>query len=110
MGADAGNFYLATPMEHYEYMRIPIKLIPQNFIDNYSLMSKVRNEYVYYEIVRGMYRLPQAGKLTNDLLKERLLEKYYFEVDHTPGLFKHKWRPIWFTLTVVDFEVKYIEK
>ena len=34
MGADAGNFYLGTPLDRYEYMRIPIKLIPQSFIEN----------------------------------------------------------------------------
>ena len=26
------NFYLATPLERHQYMRIPIKLIPQEFI------------------------------------------------------------------------------
>ena len=24
------------------------------------------------------------------------------------GLFKHKWRPIWFTLVVDDFGIKYV--
>ena len=71
-------------------MHIPIKLIPRSFIEKYNLMSKVKNGYVNCEIVCGMYGLPQAGKLANDLLKELLLEKDYFEVDHTPGLFKHK--------------------
>ena len=39
--ADAKNFYLETPMEHFEYMRMPIKLIPQEFIDLYVLEPKV---------------------------------------------------------------------
>ena len=51
-------------------------------------------------IVRGIYGLPQSGKLANDLLKKRLKEEDYFKVDHTPGLFKYKWRPVWFTLVV----------
>ena len=50
--------------------------------------------YIYMWIIRGIYGLPQAGKLANDLLKKRLAEEDYFEVDHIPGLFKHKWRPI----------------
>ena len=29
MCADAGNFYLATPLDCPEYMRIPVKLVPQ---------------------------------------------------------------------------------
>ena len=55
-----------------------------------------------------MYVLPDSGSLANKLLKERLEEHGYTEVDHTPGLFKHENRPIWFTLTVDDFGVKYI--
>ena len=29
---------------------------------------------------------------------------------HTPGVFKHLRRPVWFTLTVDDFGIKYIGK
>ena len=64
--------------------------------------------YIYMWIIRGIYGLPQAGKLANDLLKKRLAEEDYFEVDHIPGLFKHKWRPIWFALVVDDFGIKYV--
>ena len=55
-----------------------------------------------------MYGLPESGSLDNKLLKKRLEEHEYTEVDHTPGLFKHENRPIWFTLIVDDFGVKYI--
>ena len=110
MVADAGNFYLATPMERKEYLRIAVELIPQEFMDEYNLHIKVKNGYVYCEIVRGMYGLPQAGILANQLLKKRLKVHDYFEAPHTPGLFTHKTRPIWFTLTVDDFGVKYIGK
>ena len=106
MCADVKNFYLCTPLERYEYMRMPINLIPQEFIDLYDLGLKVKNGYVYIEIQRGMYGLPQAGILANKLLKERLLKNDYFEVLHTPGLFRHKTRPLWFTLVVDDFGIK----
>ena len=46
------------------------------------------------EICRGMYGLPQAGVLANKLLKERLIKHGYYEVPHTPGLFRHVSRPI----------------
>jgi hypothetical protein len=108
MAGDASNFYLATPLKRYQYMRIPIELIPQEFIDQYQLQDKVKNGFVYCEIIRGMYGLPEAGVLANKLLKERLLKFGYSEVDHTPGLFKHETRPVWFTLTVDDFGVKYV--
>ena len=62
------------------------------------------------KIICGMYGLPQAGILANKLLKERLLEHGYYEVQHTPGLFAHTHRPIWFTLVVDDFGIKYIGK
>ena len=47
MVADASNFYLATPMERYEYLRIAVDLISQEFMDVYGLHDKVKNGYVY---------------------------------------------------------------
>jgi len=44
------NLYLETPLDRYEYMRMPIKFIPQDFIDLYDLASKVNNCYVYMEM------------------------------------------------------------
>jgi len=108
--ADIGNMYLETPMERREYMRMPIDLIPKEFIDAYDLLPKVKNGYVYMEIMRGMYGLPQAGILANKLLKQRLEPHGYYEVAHTPGLYRHKWRPISFTLVVDDFGIKYVGK
>ncbi len=57
-----------------------------------------------------MYGLPQAGILANKLLKKRLAKHGYFEQPHTPGLFSHKSRPIWFKLAVDNFGIKYIGK
>jgi hypothetical protein len=41
MGLDVKSFYLGTPMDSCEYMRIPIKLIPQEIIAEYNLLSLV---------------------------------------------------------------------
>ena len=38
---DVSNFYLVTPMERPEYMRMPIKLIPDKIIQKYDLLSLV---------------------------------------------------------------------
>ena len=57
-----------------------------------------------------MFGLPQVGMLTNKLLKERLTKYGYYEPSYIPRLFNYKTRPVWFTLTVDDFEVKYIGK
>ena len=110
MCIDIKNMYLATPMERHEYMRMPIDIIPEKIIKLYNLQNKIHNGYVYMEIVRGMYGLPQAGILANQLLRKRLEPHGYFEVPHTPGLWKHESLPVQFTLVVDDFGVKYIGK
>jgi hypothetical protein len=65
---------------------------------------------VYIQINKGMYGLPQEGKLANDLLVKRLAPHSYHPVRHTHGLWKHNTRPITFTLVVYAFGVKYVGK
>jgi len=108
MCADIKGFYLETPLDRPEYMRMPLDLIPEDFQNAYQLQEKAKNGYVYMEIQKGMYGLPQAGILANKLLKERLAKYGYFEMPHTPGLWKHVSRPISFTLVVDDFGIKYV--
>jgi hypothetical protein len=108
--ADLKLFYLTAPMDRYEYMRMPLRLIPNHVIDQYNLREKAKNGFIYMEIRRAMYGLPQAGILANKLLKKRLAKHGYFEVTHTPGLWKHISRPISFTLVVDDFGIKYVGK
>ena len=108
--ADLKLFYLTAPLDRYEYMRIPIKIIPDHIIDQYHLRDKVKNGYVYTEIRRAMYGLPQAGILAIKLLKQRPAKHGYYEVVHTPGLWKHNTRPISFTLVVDNFDIKYVGK
>ena len=40
--ADAGNFYLNTPLDNPEYMRIPTSLMPPEFVATYGLLHKVK--------------------------------------------------------------------
>ena len=70
----------------------------------------VHNGAVYVEIRKGMYGLPQAGKIANDKLIPILKAAGYHQSDHTPGLFKHEHRPTAFCLVVDDFGVKYVGK
>ncbi len=102
--------YIKTPLDHFEYMRMPISLFPTDIINHYQLNNKVLKDYVYMEIRKGMYGLPQAGIIANKLLKKCLATHGYFEQPHTPGLFSHEFRPIWFNLAVDDFGIKYISK
>eukprot|EP00804_Cyclotella_cryptica_P018372 CCRYP_015481-RA/>CCRYP_015481-RA protein AED:0.17 eAED:0.17 QI:0/0/0/1/1/1/2/0/862 len=105
--ADIKNMYLQTPMARYEYMRIKADLVPAAFKDAYNLWDRIHNGYIYMEIRRGCYGLPQAGILANKLLKQRLSTNGYFKLPHTPGLFKHINRPVQFSLVVDDFGIKY---
>jgi hypothetical protein len=108
-GADIKNMYLETPLDRFEYMKIPIALLPNNIIEHYQLQEKVLKGYVYMEICKGMYELPQAGILANKLLKERLAHHGYFEQPHTPGLWKHITRLLWFNLCVDNVGIRYIK-
>jgi hypothetical protein len=66
--------------------------------------------YVYCEIQKGMYGLPQAGIIAQELLEERLAKYGYHQSKIIPGFWSHKTRPICFTLVVDDFAIKYINE
>jgi hypothetical protein len=106
--ADIKDFYLNTEMKRYEYMRIAIALIPQEIIDQYNLMDLAVDGYVYIEIRKGMYGLPQAGIIANQKLTKHLAKYGYRPTKHTPGLWKHDQRPVTFSLVVDDFGIKYV--
>ena len=108
LGLDVKNYYLGTPMANYEYMFIPLNQIPQEIIDHYNLHNIVHKGQVYVEIRRGMYGLPQAGILAETQLIHFLGKYGYSPVTHTPGLWRHQWRPIAFCLVVDDFGIKYV--
>ena len=110
MGLDIGNFYLETPIELYEYMKMPLALFLEHTIQQYELGKQAKNCFVYLEIKRAIYGLPQAGALTNKQLREYLAPAGYYECAHTPGLWKHISRPVQFSLVVDDFGVKYVGK
>ena len=48
--ADLKDFYLGTPMECYEYMRVAIWMLPYAIIAQYNLRPLFHNGYVYVEI------------------------------------------------------------
>ena len=91
-------------------MNMPISIFPQQVIEQYHLMKKVYKGCIWIEISRSIYGLPQAGKLANEFLRKKLAPHGYFEVKHTPGLWKHVSRPLQFTLVVDDFGVKYTRR
>ena len=72
---DIYNFYLKTPINLPEYFQVKLADIPQDFIDKYNLTKHARDGWVYFDIRKGVYGLPQYGKLANDLLR-MILERH----------------------------------
>jgi hypothetical protein len=68
MVLDIENFYYGTPMARFEYMKLPLALIPNKITSQYNLTSLASNGYVYLEIHKGMPGLKQAGRIANDHL------------------------------------------
>ena len=72
MGINLKDFYLNIPIEIYEYMIVSITMIPQDIIPEYKLNDIVHEGIVFDKIRKGMYGLPQAGRLTSNKLVQRL--------------------------------------
>ena len=107
---DIHNNYLATPLDYPEYVKIKLTNIPQEFIDKYDLHDYVHEGWVYFEIYNGVYGIPRSGSLSNDLLETRLLENDYYQCPQIPGMWRHKWQPVLFSLIVDYFGVEYVGK
>ncbi len=96
-------------MTGYEYMQLKLADIPDDVIEHYKLRDLATpDRYVHCKIQKGMYGLPQAGIIAQQLLAKGLKEHGYSQSNTTPGLWTHEWRPITFSLVVEDFGVKYI--
>ncbi len=108
MCLDIKNFYLTAPLDCFEYMKMPLSLFPSWTKEQYNLDKLAKNGFIYLEMHRAVWGLPQASILANKLLCKRLLPHGYYECTHTPGLWRHLTRPISFTLVVDGVGVKYM--
>ena len=80
-------------------MRIHLSLIPTEIVEEYNVMQYVEADgYANVEITGAMYGLAQSGRIANEDLQEHLAQYGYYPTKRTPGLWKHKTRPISFTL------------
>jgi hypothetical protein len=106
---DIADFYLGThlPPSRYEYIRISLKMLPDEIMKRYHLYGLERSCFVYFEIRRCIYGLPQAGRLSQIRLIEHLARHGYSRCSNTPCLFRHHIRDIIFSLVVGDFGVRY---
>ena len=104
---DIKNFFLGSPMEYFQYARVPASIIPQEVFDEYPEMVVEADGYVYFEARKGIYGLKEAGLLAFKHLVTNLKPHGYEPMPFTPGLWRHITRPTTFTLCVDDFGVKY---
>eukprot|EP00804_Cyclotella_cryptica_P001438 CCRYP_003679-RA/>CCRYP_003679-RA protein AED:0.40 eAED:0.48 QI:0/0/0/1/0/0/2/0/357 len=82
-------------------------LTAQNTSESAS-MTSLRSSLTNMTSPKGVYSLPQSGILANKLLETRLNAVGYYQLDATPGLWHHKWRPVMFTLIVDYFGIEYV--
>ena len=110
MTLDIKYFYYGTAMARYEYMKLALACIPDKIIEQYNLNTPSSDGWVYLNISKSMPGLKQSGRIANDRLKAHLAKFGFAPVPRTPALWKHNIKPIWFSLVVDDFGVKYIRK
>ncbi len=94
-------------MEHPGIYIIHMKMIPKEIMIRYRLYGMENSCFVYFEIRRCMYGLPQAGCLSQIRLIQHLAHHGYHQCPNTPCLFRHRTRDIMFSLVVDDFGVRY---
>jgi hypothetical protein len=82
MTADILDYFLCTPMDRYEYIKIHYRMIPEEIRQQYHLADLVDPDgYVYFEVRKGMYGLKQASAhLAFDNLVRKLSPHGYYPI------------------------------
>ncbi len=71
MTLDISNFNLMTPLHCAKFIQIKLCDIPHEVINKYKLREKAtKNGSIYIRAKHGMYGLPQAGILANELTSQ----------------------------------------
>ena len=82
-------------MEMNKYMRLKISNPPESVVQKNNLEEKVtKYGYVNVEIMWGVYGLPQAGIIAQQLIEQQMNKKGYKQSDINPEFWTHKWCPI----------------
>ena len=106
--ADIKHFHLNNILPDTEFVRISLKITPQEIIDAYNLTSLVNDQgWIYMRTKKGIYGLKQARIIANHELVKHIAPFGYHLVQHTPGLWVHENRNIIFSLVLEIFCVQY---
>jgi len=90
---DISDFYLFTDRDKCEHMWIPIQFLNPEVMAAYELDDSIVDERVLAKISKGMYGLPQAGRLAYDQLVLNLGRNGYHPCKRTHGLWRSVTRP-----------------
>jgi hypothetical protein len=91
---DIKDCFLNNPMDRCECMKISVRWIPQEIMDQHNLADKVdANGYVHVEIRKGMCGLIQAARIAYDRLVKLLAPHGCYPIRHSPGIWKHQTLP-----------------
>ena len=99
---DISDMYLCSQLEHPEFVKFKISMIPEAIIQHYGLRELAQNGYVYARIKKAWYGLKQSGKIAHDDLVTQLSKHGYHKSKYTEGLFTHETRQIAFTLRLKE--------
>ena len=91
-------------------MQIPIAEISQESMHAHNLHDKVYPGHICCEIHRGMYGLPQAGKVANNLLKKTSIRIWLPQKTLHSRMMEHSILPVHFILVVDDVGIKFVGK
>jgi hypothetical protein len=107
---DLTDFYLGTDLPHPEYIRIPLRLIPENVIAFYNLQPFISGNALFCSVHKTHYGLPQAGALSQQRLFQHLRKNGYYPIPSSPSVFRNNTGTIRFTLVVDDFAVAWTNR
>ena len=107
---DIHDFYLGSDLEVPEYMWLSEAQVPQSIRQRYGSAITWHNGRTLVRITKGIYGLPQAGRLAKEKLIALLARHGYHMAKHTECLFQHESRNITFALVVDDFAIKYTNR
>ena len=68
-----------------------------------------KTEGIYVQVNKGMYGIPDSGRLAKDRLDVLLDSACFYKTPSTPCLYRHRTRKICFSLIVDDFLIVHTE-
>ena len=90
-----------------EHFWVKLSPFPEDDTKHYKLQEKAStNGTALVEFNKGIYGLPQAGRISHQLLKNRLADHGCYQITLSPGLWKYDYRPTSLSLVVDNFGVK----